>query len=302
MGKALCFGSLNIDYVYDVPRFVREGETLASLRRSVFPGGKGLNQSIALARAGIETYHAGSVGPDGRILLDALTEAKVDISFIRKTEGSSGHTIIQRDPKGLNSILLYGGANQCISEDHAAQALGGFSPDDYLILQNEINNIPLIIETAKRKGMKVVFNPSPVTEDILSYPLHLVDYFILNEIEAELLSGKTDVDGMLRGLKEKYPQAAIALTLGKKGASYTDPSLQNPISHGIYDVKVVDTTAAGDTFSGYFISSIIKNNNPALALELASKASSITVSRPGASPSIPDMDEVNSKKLKMIGS
>jgi ribokinase len=298
MGKALCFGSLNIDYVYDVPHFITEGETMASFRRSVYPGGKGLNQSIALSRGGMKTYHAGLIGPDGQILLDTLRAAEVDTSFVKQADEPSGHTVIQRDPSGLNAILLYGGTNRQISGEHIEEVLGNFAAGDYIILQNEINNIGVIMIKAKQIGMKIVFNPSPITEELLSYPLHLVDYFILNENEAEMLSDKTVPKDMLSALKIKYPSASIVLTLGKQGVCYTDPSLQEPVSHGVYNVQVVDTTAAGDTFTGYFISGISSGNDPSRALELASKASSIAVSRYGASPSIPRLEEVRNSALK----
>ncbi|NLZ76484.1 MAG: ribokinase, partial [Spirochaetales bacterium] len=145
MGKALCFGSLNIDYVYDVPHILRPGETLASTNRTIYPGGKGLNQSIALAKAGVETFHAGAIGEEGGLLLEMLQKGGVDTRFVRTVEGLSGHTVIQRDIRGRNNIILYGGANRAITEEQIDETLRHFSSGDHLLLQNEINLIPSIM-------------------------------------------------------------------------------------------------------------------------------------------------------------
>ena len=134
MRKALCFGSLNIDYVYDVPHILRPGETLASTNRSIYPGGKGLNQSIALAKAGVATFHAGAVGEGGELLLETLQDSGVDTRFVRTIEGLSGHTVIQRETSGQNNIILYGGSNQAITEEQIDETLQYFSSGDYLFL------------------------------------------------------------------------------------------------------------------------------------------------------------------------
>lgn len=301
MVKVLCFGSLNVDYVYDVPHFLRAGETLASTGRTIYSGGKGLNQSIALAKAGITTFHAGAIGDDGDILLEALVHSGVDVSFVTRHAGPSGHTVIQRDVKGQNSILLFGGANRGITRAEIDTALQSFSRGDFLVLQNEINEVPYIMQQAKARGMSIVLNPSPMDESLLGYPLDMVDYFILNEIEATDILGKpVDPSAAPSALQSRFPSAAIVLTLGKQGVMYLDRTLTKPLQHGIYDVPVVDTTAAGDTFTGYFVASIANNIAIEEALRIASVASSIAVSRPGASPSIPTRAEVLSSNLKAL--
>lgn len=133
---------------------------------------------------------------------------------------------------------------------------------------------------------------------ILEMPLNLVDYFILNEVEGAQICGIEKTDGMADLLLKKFPNAKIVLTLGSKGAVYKDKFVT--ASHGIYDVPVVDTTAAGDTFTGFFIEEISKNSSPQKALEIASKASSIAVSKKGAEPSIPTMKEVLESNMKLI--
>lgn len=290
--KILNFGSLNIDYVYSVDHFVRGGETTASLGRDQFGGGKGLNQSIALSKSNAAVWHAGSVGAeDSDFLLELLSGAGVHVEYIRKVQGPSGHAIIQRDQSGQNCILLYGGANQMNDREYIDSVLQNFDSGDFILLQNEINNIEYIMEQSYQKGMKIVFNPSPVDDKLKGYPLAYVDYLILNEIEAaELCAAEGSPDELLELLLAKYPKAKIVLTLGSEGSVYAEK--EERIHQGIYPVKAVDTTAAGDTFTGYFISCMSRGEKPSLALDLAARASAIAVSKAGAGVSIPSWDEV----------
>jgi len=296
--KILNFGSLNIDYVYNVEHFVRPGETISSQSRQVFCGGKGLNQSIALARSGVQVYHAGAVGrDDGGILLETLQKNNINTDFIvQRDDVSTGHAVIQVNSEGENCIILYGGANQTIDREHVDSTLKNFAPGDFLILQNEINMLDYIIEKAHDGGLVIVLNPSPMNDKILTLPLEYVDYFILNEVEAADICGSTDQEKSLEILGKMYPEAKIVLTLGKDGVRYRDS--REILSHGIYKVPVVDTTAAGDTFTGFFIGSLVQGCDPREALRLASIAASISVSRKGAESSIPFMYEVKNSTLE----
>jgi ribokinase len=292
MPKILNFGSLNIDYTYSVEHFVQAGETLSSAERRVYCGGKGLNQSIALARAGATVYHAGFVGrDDGEILLQTLATAGVCTDLIEKRDCPSGHAIIQVDAAGQNCILLYGGANQTNTEEYIDHVLTRFNAGDFVVLQNEINLNACIMEKAKRKGLTVVLNPSPADKTIAELPLAMLDYLILNEVEAASICGadarSEDTVGTLAALRTIAPQAAILLTLGNKGAVYMDNELSQSIGQGIFDMPVVDTTAAGDTFTGYFIAQIASGAAANHALRLAAAAAALAVGRPGAAASIP---------------
>lgn len=291
--KILNFGSLNIDYVYRVDHFVRKGETISSESLTLFCGGKGLNQSVALGRAGAETYHAGSIGTDGAFLLDMLKSASVDVSCVAvRDDVRTGNAIIQNDAEGDNCILLYGGANRQITRRHMDETLAKFSAGDFLVLQNEINELAYIVEKAHEKGLKIVLNPSPMDEKVLEADLTLVDWFILNEIEAGQLTGSSsrDRDELIALLQAQFPQAKIVLTLGAQGSCYADAA--QVITQGICPVKAVDTTAAGDTFTGYFLAGVVQGRSTKDALALAARASAIAVSRMGAAPSIPTMQEV----------
>lgn len=289
--KILNFGSLNIDYVYSVEHFVQKGETLSSDMLNVYSGGKGLNQSIALSRAGLPVYHAGMIGEDGTFLENMLKDAGVNTQFLYKSsEVRTGNAIIQNDKNGDNCILLYGGANQAITKDMIDQVLANFEAGDWLVLQNEICEIPYIVEQAHHKGMKIMLNPSPMNDRIYELCLDYIDVFILNEVEAQGLVGTTDdVQKLQSKLKEKFPNAEIVLTLGEKGSMYLG---EESVQQEIYSVKTVDTTAAGDTFTGYYLAGRLQEMSVKETLNMAAAASAIAVSKRGAAPSIPTKDEV----------
>lgn len=289
--RVLSFGSLNIDYVYSVDHMVTPGETLASSSRSVFAGGKGLNQSVALARAGAAVYHAGLVGPEGDMLLEVCQETGIDTSYVGRTDVSTGHTIIQVDASGQNSILLYGGANQQICPDFVDRVLEDFGEGDYLILQNEISSLPYLVDAASTRGMRVVLNPSPLNDALDDVDMGKVDLFLLNEIEgAQLSGGSTNPEEICSHMAQRYPEAQLVLTLGSAGSIYQHRG--HRIRQAAYSVTVRDTTGAGDTFTGYFVWAMSSGRIVEEALDLAARASALAVTREGAVPSIPTSSEV----------
>ena len=288
--KVLNFGSLNLDLVYQMPHFIRAGETLSSTSFTRSVGGKGLNQSVALAKAGADITHAGMIGEDGIMLRDFLSENGVNTALVRVVDQPSGHAVIQVEPAGNNCIFLYGGANQCITDEFISEALSGFGEGDLLVLQNEINFIDRIISAAYDKGMQVVLNPSPIADNLKDLPLEKISWFILNEVEGAELSGETEADKIIEKLLQLYPHAKIVLTLGGDGSMYADK--EKCFRQSVYRVKAVDTTAAGDTFTGFFFAAVASGVAVEEALKRASKASSISVTRPGAAASIPTLDEV----------
>ncbi len=283
--KILNFGSLNIDFVYKVEHIVKEGETISSNSLNTFCGGKGLNQSIAIARAGGLVYHAGKVGQDGSVLIDALKKDKINTDFILINDGKSGNAIIQVDKNGQNSIVLFGGANLDISENDIDKVLANFAKDDILLLQNEISSLPYIIEKASSIGMEIAFNPSPIKENLRDIKFENISMLFINEIEGKELSGYTKPCDIVNELIKKYPNTKIILTLGKDGVLYKDKD--KTIEQQAIDAKVVDTTAAGDTFTGYFLTLYSQGVKIKEILLEASKASAICVSKVGASSSIP---------------
>ncbi len=289
--RILNFGSLNIDYVYTVAHFVQPGETVSSLKMERFPGGKGLNQSVSLALAGVDTYHAGCIGPDSDFLVETMAERGVNTSLVKTVEVPTGHAIIQVEQKGQNSIILFPGANHAVDLAWSKSVIDRFSPGDWLLLQNEINNIPQIIDYAFEKGMKIALNPSPMVNEIAKWHLEKISCFLINEIEGALLSGESEPDKICGVMNSRYPEAITVLTLGKAGATvaYQGKARFYPSVEG----QVVDTTAAGDTFTGYFLASVMRGEDLDTAMVYANAAASIAVSRHGASVSIPAFDEVD---------
>lgn len=288
--KILNFGSLNIDKVYSVPHFVSAGETLSSTNYDEFPGGKGLNQSIALAKAGAQVYHGGNIGKDGLFLKEVLAEANVNVDWIDENGNTTGHAIIQVSASGENCILLLGGANKEITIDHINQVLANFSQNDLLLVQNEINDLAYIVETAHKRGLKIALNPSPIDETITTLDFSKIDYLILNEIEAKAITNEHTNDNIFQKLLSLNKQLKIVLTLGKEGVIYKDSVEEH--RQAAFKVDAVDTTAAGDTFLGYFLSQISQQEEIKSALQMAAKAAAIAVTRKGASSSIPSSQEV----------
>lgn len=290
--KVLVFGSANIDRTYAVEHFVNAGETLSAEKMDLFCGGKGFNQAIAFARAGGKVYFAGAIGEDGILLYNTLKENDVNVDYLKRNPGPSGHAVIQVTPDGQNNIIILAGANGTVTEDDVDQVLSGFSKGDLVVLQNEISCVGYIITEAKARGMIVALNPSPFNEKIKEYNLASVDYLLVNEIEGLLLTGCSEPEKMITAIHEKYPNANIVLTLGSEGSVFLSKD-GKILKSGIYKTDVVDTTAAGDTFTGFFLLEAVTSGDIQAALKTASIASGISVSRKGASTSIPCINEVS---------
>ena len=205
--KILNFGSCNIDYVYSMDHIVLVGETQTTQKMEIFPGGKGLNQSIALARAGAETYHAGCVGNDGDMLLDVLRESGVHTEYVKQVDEKNGHAIIQVSRLGENSIFLHPGSNALVTKEWVDAVLEHFSEGDILLLQNEINLIDYIVEKAHERKMTVMLNPSPMNEEIQKIDFHKLSYIVLNEVEAKDISGCDEPEDAISSILN--PQSSI---------------------------------------------------------------------------------------------
>ena len=295
--KILNFGSLNIDYVYQVDHFVSGGETLLSEGMEVFPGGKGLNQSIALARAGAQVYHAGAVGEsDGGFLTEILKNNGVDITHIGSVKGdTTGHAIIQVDKSGQNCILLYGGANQRISQERIDGTLKNFEKGDMLLIQNEISNLDYLIGKAHELGLRIVLNPSPINKKLLESDMSKIDMFIMNEIEAAAILGVEELSYSTPEIEKLIPKTFlnkdIIITFGSEGSVFIDE--EEVLHQTAFKVDAIDTTAAGDTFTGYFLAQILKGKTSRDSLNIAAKAGAIACTRKGAEPSIPYLEEID---------
>lgn len=287
MARIITLGSLNLDFTYQLPKPLEVGETLSSLSYRCGAGGKGANQSIAAARAGAEVYHAGRIGSDGTLLRRTLADSGVRLDFLEEVETPTGHAVVLINDAGDNSIVLYGGANRTIDDAFIDRVTSAAKPGDILLLQNEITNIDHAMEAGKKAGMRVAFNFAPFDPKLApELPLSLCDYLFLNRIEAGGIAGKSDVEEILETLARRYPETELVLTLGPEGAVALTPAGQR-FHADSPRVKVVETTAAGDTFIGYYLAGILDGLKPGKALERACRAAALCCSRAGAAESIP---------------
>lgn len=288
--KVLVFGSLNIDFIYKLEHIVMPNETIKSTTCEVSAGGKGLNQAMAFAKTGLPVYIASNLGKNGQVLADTLSSGNVDISLLNHVDEDSGEAIIQVDENGNNAIIVCGNCNEHITEEYIESVFSHFEKGDILVIQNEINNLDLIINTAKDKGIKLVFNPSPFNHVIKTLPMNKIDYLFINEVEGKQLTGFEDEKSIVKHILKDYPDMKIVLTLGERGAVYADKN--EYIYEPAKKVEVVDTVGAGDTFTGYFIYGVESGKTIKESLQMAAIASSIVIGRHGAGNSIPTLYEV----------
>lgn len=285
------FGSINIDHIYRVPHLVAPGETLASTSLTTVLGGKGANQSVALARAGCNVSHIGKLGDTDDWALTQLSDAGVDVSFVERAAQPSGHAIIQVDDTAENSIILHGGTNQSISADQLNTALSDAQPGDWLLMQNECNATDIAFQTAVDKGLHIAFNPAPMTPQVLQLPIHQCAVLIVNETEARMLGDDNNLNTALDKLAQQCPDTKIVLTLGAKGAQLRHGETSRSVA--AYAVNAVDTTGAGDTFVGYYLASLTTGHDDQSAAQRACAAAALSVQQQGATPSIPTIAQLD---------
>jgi len=290
MTNIFCLGSLNLDFVYQVASIVSPGETIKSSGVQTHLGGKGGNQSIALARAGAQVRHIGAIGEDGLALRKNLEANGINVDFVQMSDVRTGHAIIQVQSSGQNAIIVEGGANCEITQDLIERALMTSQPGDWLLAQNETNLVAWAMECAKRLGMRVAYNPSPFDGDLVASLMPHLDLLVLNETEGSALTGASEPQAIIRTIRQLAPAVAVGLTLGEHGAYFAAEGQLHfqPAER----VRVVDTTAAGDTFLGYLLGSLTAGLDGKSALTRASRAAALCVTRQGAAASIPLAVEV----------
>ena len=290
MPKLVNLGSLCVDNVYRVGSIAATGETVASASHDVFPGGKGLNQSIAAARAGAQVVHVGCVGDDGDWLRDTLAAEGVDVSGVRIVDGSSGHAVIQVNDRGENAIVIAGGANRTLDNADVERALDQVRADDWLLLQNEINDLEEVLRLARERRCRLAFNVAPVDGREAGYDLADVHLLIVNEIEAAALAGTTDPPTAAKLLRDRLPNAEVVLTLGKDGLIHAGANGLSRLA--AYPVQAMDETAAGDAFIGFLMAALLAGDDIEPALRMGSAAGALAATKAGAASSIPTLTEV----------
>jgi ribokinase len=288
-----CLGSCNIDHVLRVPHLVNAGETVASATYQRQTGGKGLNQSVALARSGARVTHLGCIGPDGAMLRECLVAEGIDGRHLQTVDTPTGNAFIQVDDAGENAIVITPGANACATPDRFAAVIADLAADDWLLVQNETPDAGRAIALAAEQGVRIAANPAPMTTAVASWPLDRLDLLIVNRYEAATLaciSRQAPGDELLTALTNECAAAMIVLTDGADGAWLRYGTAH--VHHPARLVTAVDTVAAGDVFTGFFLGALSQGRSPEQALDLAIAAAGIAVTRPGAARSIPHRHEI----------
>ena len=299
--RVTVIGSLNVDTILEIPRLPKPGETLAMGDQSFAGGGKGSNQGIAAGRAGADTYFIGKIGDDanGKFMVKSMTDSGINVDHVTVTnDAKTGQAFILLDKNGQNSILVYGGANQVLSTKDVDNAKDTIAKSDFIITQFEtpLNVAEAAFKVAKENNVVTILNPAPAQETIPASLLAVSDLVVPNETECQTLTGVeiTDEASMIKGAEKLHAMGAkgVIITVGSKGAFYHTADG----NYGFVDafkVNAVDTTAAGDTFIGALSSQLKPDfSNLAEAIRFANRASSITVQRMGAHPSIPTLAEI----------
>lgn len=277
-------GSINADFVYSVPHFPAPGETLASTDRKIFLGGKGANMSVAAARAAARVNHIGAVGEDGRWAVQRLLEYGVETTYIAEIGVETAQAIITVNTCGENSIILHQGANIHIPDHTLEQALTQAKTGDIFIFQNETNLQVQAARLARKMGLTVAYAAAPFHADIVKAVLPFLNILFLNAVEAEQLKEATG-----QGPAD-LPVENVIVTLGAEGATWFGP--EGPAHVAPHQVMSVDSTGAGDTFTGYVLAGLDRGQPMLQALQTASKAAAIMVTRYGTADVIPDLRDV----------
>ncbi|MFK7763350.1 MAG: ribokinase [Roseobacter sp.] len=283
-------GSINADNVYRVPHLVGPGETLAASDLTRGLGGKGANMSVAAARAASHVVHIGAVGPDGRWASDRLLEYGVDTRHIAQVTVPTGHANICVDTAGENTIVLFAGANHALTEDMIGAALSQAGPGDSFVTQNETNGQAFASKMAKAMGLRVIYAAAPFEAQAVRAVLGHLDLLVLNEVEAAQLVSAT------RSELSDLPVADIVVTLGGDGCRWISDGAV-PKHCPAQRVTPVDTTGAGDTFTGFLIAGLDQGMPMAQAIERATRAAALMVTRVGTADVIPDLKDLQDQRL-----
>jgi ribokinase len=290
--KIVVVGSSNTDMIIKVPRIPMPGETILGNGSFVIQGGKGANQSVAAARAGGDVTFLACVGNDsfGIQALEAYKNEGINTDSIKKAEGiPTGMALINVSDSGENSISVAPGANSLLMPEDIDAAKHVIESASVLLMQLEIplTTVEFVTELAFKKNIPLILNPAPA-QPLAGSLLTKIAVLTPNEHEAKWLTGKSDDDLSIEKIAEYLREKGahgVVITLGGNGAYFSNAEEQGFVAGE--KVKIVDTTAAGDTFNGYLAVGIAKGMSLKKSVELANKAAAISVTRMGAQPSIP---------------
>ena len=284
-------GSINIDMVYRLPHLPMPGETLAARDYTQGLGGKGANMSVAAARGAARVRHIGAVGSDGRWTVQRLLEYGVDTTHITELDAATGHAIINVDDAAENAIVLWPGANALVDAAQIGRALSEANTGDILLMQNETSGQADAAQMAKDLGMRVIYAAAPFDADAVQAVLPFVDLLFLNEVEAAQLEQATGQAANALDIDD------VIVTLGAKGCRWYQNSTNLETDFDAIKVEPVDTTGAGDTFTGYVVAGLDRGLPMAQAINLATQAAALMVTRHGTADVIPDLKEIQDARF-----
>lgn len=301
MGKIVVIGSSNTDMVVNSQKMPEPGETVMGNEFNVFPGGKGANQAVAAARANAEVTFIAKVGDDdfGKNAITGYHADKIntDSIFIDPVIPSGVAVIIVEDATGQNSIVVASGANNTLSIDEIKSCEKTIAEADLMLVQLEIplEVVEYSLKIAKRNGVRTILNPAPALQ-LSDNILGLVDIITPNESETQIMTGiepenEDKIKEAAIKLLEKVNES-VMITLGAKGVEYISKNGDSGLIPGT-KVAAVDTTAAGDVFNGYLAAALADGKTYKEAINLANRAAAISVTRKGAQPSVPYIDELD---------
>ncbi|MDU2147772.1 MAG: ribokinase [Paeniclostridium sordellii] len=298
MKKICVIGSLNMDLVVNVENMPKKGQTLIGSDFKEVPGGKGANQAVAMARLGGDVTMVGKVGTDsfGETLINALKKDNVDTTYIHKENGSTGVAMITVDQNAENAIVVAPGANFKVNQNDIDKNVEAIKTSDIVVVQLEtpLETIKYTLKKSKEFGKYTILNPAPAVklEDSI---IENVDLLTPNETELEILSGITieneaDILTAAKVMIKKGVKELI-VTLGSKGSLYINKDIER--FKKSYKVEAIDTTAAGDSYTGALAVAFSKGENVEYAMDFASKVGALCVTKEGAQSSLPTLEEVN---------
>ena len=296
--KNICvIGSLNMDLVVNVDTMPKPGQTIIGSNFKEVPGGKGANQAVAMTRLNGNVSMIGKVGEDGfgQTLINSLKNDKVDTTYIQTAKGATGVALITVDKNAQNSIVVSPGANFEVKEDDIDNNIEAIKNSDIVVLQLEtpLNTIKYALNKAKELNKYTILNPAPAVK-LDDEIIKNVDLLTPNETELEIISGvsietEEDIQKAAQIMIEKGVKELI-VTLGSKGSLYINK--EKSMFKKAYKVEAMDTTAAGDSYTGALAVALSQDKNIEDAMDFASKVGALSVLKEGAQSSLPTLEDV----------
>lgn len=288
MVNILNFGTLYAECIYTVGNLDFSDDTLEIESSQTFAGGRGLNISVALSRAGIsKIFHAGYVGASSEFLREALKNSGVNTANLKLVDKPSAHSIVLLEDETRSKKLYFKGVNNEVSLEFAETVLNRFSCEDILIIDDGVSNFEYIIGMAHEKNMKIFIAPE---NPVINLDLNLIDYIFINEIQAKNISKRESRQDIVKFFKSNYPLLCVVINFGKNG--YVCIAKKQTLFQSSLKKEHIDFTASFDAFIGYFIACVLRGKKLQYTLLLSAASLAICSAKKGSAFSIPYENEV----------